>query len=169
MACTGAWGHIANDVLVAARPEIGELAEPEAAGRGGSSAMPQKRNPVLSVLIRRAALTAPQLSATLHVAAAAAAEERSDGGWHSEWSTLRTLARHTVTAGSQTAELLAGLRVHPGRMAANLAAARPGIDAEQRGIARLTGSDSDGSYLGATDLIIDAALRRVSVIPAGGR
>jgi 3-carboxy-cis,cis-muconate cycloisomerase len=169
VACTGAWGHIANDVLVAARPEIGELSEPDAAGRGGSSAMPQKRNPVLSVLIRRAALTAPHLSATLHVAAAVAAEERSDGGWHSEWSTLRTLTRHTVTAGSQTAELLTGLRVHPDRMAANLAAARPGIDAEQRGIAQLTGSEPDGSYLGATDLIIDAALRRVSAIPAGDR
>jgi 3-carboxy-cis,cis-muconate cycloisomerase len=168
VACTDAWGHIAGDVLVAARPEIGELAEPDTAGRGGSSAMPQKKNPILSVLIRRAALTAPQLTATLHVAAAVAVDERSDGGWHSEWSTLRTLTRHTVTAGSQTAELLAGLRVHAGRMAATLAAARPGIDAEQRGIAQLTGSGSDGSYPGATDLIIDAALRRVGK-PAAGR
>ena len=94
------------------------------------------------------------------MAAAVAVDERSDGGWHSEWSTLRTLARHTVTAGSQTAELLAGLRVHGDRMAANLAAAAPGIDAEQRRIAELTGSAPDGSYLGAIDLIIDAALRR---------
>jgi 3-carboxy-cis,cis-muconate cycloisomerase len=166
VACTDVWGHVAGDVLVAARPEIGELAEPGGAGRGGSSAMPQKRNPILSVLIRRAALTAPHLSATLHVAAAAAVDERSDGGWHSEWSTLRTLARHTVTAGSQTAELLGGLHVHAGRMAATLAGARPGIDAEQRKIAQLTGSEPDGAYLGATDLIIDAALRRARPRPA---
>jgi 3-carboxy-cis,cis-muconate cycloisomerase len=155
VACTDAWGHIANDVLLGSRPEIGELSEPAAAGRGGSSAMPQKQNPVLSVLIRRAALTGPPLAATLHAAAAAAVDERPDGGWHAEWFTLRTLARHTVTAGSQAAELLAGLRVHADRMAATLAAARPGIDAEQR-----TFSDQDGPYRGAIDLIIDAAVRR---------
>jgi 3-carboxy-cis,cis-muconate cycloisomerase len=159
VACTDAWGHVAGDVLVAGRPELGELAEPADADRGGSSTMPQKRNPVLSVLIRRAALTAPPLSATLHAAAAAAVDERSDGGWHAEWSTLRTLARHTVTAGSQTAELLAGMRVNADRMAATLAAARPGIDAEQRKIAQLAGPGG-GPYLGATDMIIDAALVR---------
>ena len=158
VACTDAWGHIAGDVLVAARPEIAELAEP--AGRGTSSTMPQKRNPILSVLIRRAALTTPQLSATLHTAAADASDERSPGGWHAEWSTLRTLSRHTVTAASQTAELLTGLRVNADRMAANLAAARPGIDAEQHKIAELAGATPDGPYLGATHLIIDAALHR---------
>ena len=54
--CTDAWGRIANDVLTMSRPEIGELAE--GAG-GGSSTMPHKANPVLSVLLRRAALTTP--------------------------------------------------------------------------------------------------------------
>ena len=98
--------------------------------------MPQKQNPVLSVLIRRAALAGPPLAATLHAAAAAGVDERPDGGWHAEWATLRTLARRTVTAGAQTAELLTGLRVDPDRMAATLAAARPGIDAEQQ---RMTG------------------------------
>ena len=72
--------------------------------------MPQKRNPVLSVLIRRAALTAPPLAATLHAAAAASVDERADGAWHAEWATLRTSTRRTVIAGSQTSELLAGLR-----------------------------------------------------------
>jgi len=155
-ACTDAWGHLANDVLLGARPEIGELSEPAAAGRGGSSAMPQKQNPILSVLIRRAALTTPALAATLHTAAAAAVDERPDGAWHAEWFTLRTLARHTVTAGSQTAELLAGLTVHAGRMAANLAAARPGIDAEQHKYS------PGGAYRGASDLIVDAAIARAT-------
>jgi 3-carboxy-cis,cis-muconate cycloisomerase len=155
VACTDAWGRIANDVLLASRPEIGELSEEHG---GGSSTMPQKRNPVLSVLIRRAALAAPPLGATLHAAAAARVDERPDGAWHVEWATLRTLARRAVTAGAQAADLLAGLRVHPDRMAATLAAARPGIDAEQRGF---TG-DADGPYRGATDAIIDAALQRAA-------
>ena len=107
-------------MLVLARPEIGELSE---AVGGGSSSMPHKHNPVLSVLVRRAALTTPQLAATLHLAAADQVDERADGAWHAEWDTLRLLARRTAVAASQTADLLAGLQVHPDRMAANLAAA----------------------------------------------
>ena len=84
--CTDAWGRIANDVLTLSRPEIGELAE--GAG-GGSSTMPHKANPVLSLLVRRAALATPQLAATLHLAAAESVDERADGGWHAEWATLR--------------------------------------------------------------------------------
>ena len=61
------WSRIANDVLTLSRPEIGELSEGVG---GGSSTMPHKANPVLSMLIRRAALTTPQLAATLHLAAA---------------------------------------------------------------------------------------------------
>lgn len=158
--CLGAWGRIANDVLVGARPEVQELAEGAVAGRGGSSAMPNKQNPVLSILVRRAALAAPFLAATVHAGAAAAVDERPDGGWHVEWPTLRTLARHTVTAGSQTAELLAGLRVDTSRMTANLMAARPGIDAEQRSI-----TAQPGAYSGATDQIIDAVLARAADRP----
>jgi 3-carboxy-cis,cis-muconate cycloisomerase len=119
VATTDACGRIARDVLTLARPEIGELTE---AVGGGSSSMPHKQNPVLSVLVRRAALTAPQLAATLHLAAAEQVDERADGAWHAEWDTLRVLARRTAVATSQTAELLEGLRVHPDRMAANLEA-----------------------------------------------
>jgi 3-carboxy-cis,cis-muconate cycloisomerase len=151
VACTDAWGHIANDVLTGSRPEIGELSE---ARGGGSSAMPQKRNPTLSVLIRRAALAAPALAATLHTAAANQLDERPDGAWHVEWATLRTLARRTVVAGSQTADLLAGLRVDAARMAANLESARPGIDAERERLG--------GDYRGAEPEIIDAVLRRAA-------
>jgi 3-carboxy-cis,cis-muconate cycloisomerase len=70
--CTDAWGRIASYVVIFARPEIAELSEPVSADRGGSSTMPQKRNPVLSVLIRRTAISAPPLAATLHTAAALA-------------------------------------------------------------------------------------------------
>ena len=120
VAATDACGRIARDVLVLGRPEVGELSE---AVGGGSSSMPHKANPVLSVLVRRAAVTTPQLAATLHLAAADQVDERADGAWHAEWDTLRLLARRTAVATSQTAELLEGVRVHPDRMAANLAAA----------------------------------------------
>jgi 3-carboxy-cis,cis-muconate cycloisomerase len=119
VATTDACGRIARDVLELGRPEAGELSE---AVGGGSSSMPHKANPVLSVLVRRAALTTPMLGATLHLAAAEQVDERADGAWHAEWDTLRVLARRTAVAANQTAELLDGLCVHPDRMAANLEA-----------------------------------------------
>jgi 3-carboxy-cis,cis-muconate cycloisomerase len=158
--CTDAWGRIANDVLTLSRPEIGELSEGTG---GGSSTMPHKANPVLSVLIRRAALAGPMAAAQLHLAAAEANDERPDGAWHTEWATLRDLGRRTVVAASQTTELLAGLQVHPGQMLDNLAAALPGVLAEQRTMAGLSGheaGDDPAGYLGLADLIIDTAIER---------
>ncbi len=164
---TDAWGRIANDVLLLNRPELGELSEDTVEGRGGSSTMPQKANPVLSVLIRRAALTAPGLAAQLHLAAAGSVDERPDGAWHVEWSTLATLSRHTVTAGSQTAELLDGLHVDTGRMAAVVKQRTSALLAEQRSLGALFDSgaprdpDFDPShYLGATSAVIDQILAR---------
>jgi 3-carboxy-cis,cis-muconate cycloisomerase len=154
--CCDAWGHIATDIATGSRSEIGEFAE----ARGGSSStMPHKSNPVLSVLLRRNALTAPPLGSTLHAASAASVDERSDGGWHAEWATLRTLTRRTVVAASQATELLAGLRFDTGRAAANLAAADD-ILAEQRTTSELTGRATASTYLGASDLIVDAILQR---------
>lgn len=116
-----ACGKIANDVLISARSENGELGEPLAAGRGISSAMPHKQNPVLSVLIKNAALTAPQLLAQVYTGASANVEERADGGWHTEWEALRGLVRTSGAAAEKTHELVSGLRVFPDRMAENLA------------------------------------------------
>ncbi len=121
--------------------------------------MPHKSNPVLSVLIRRAALTAPALAATLHAASAASVDERSDGGWHAEWATLRTLTRRAVVAASQTSELLAGLQVDAERAAANLAAAGD-VRAEQRAMTELTGRQAHSEYLGASEQLVDAVLQR---------
>jgi 3-carboxy-cis,cis-muconate cycloisomerase len=160
--CTDAWGRIASDVVTLARPEIAELSEPAAGGRGGSSSMPQKHNPVLSILIRRAAISAPPLGATLHTAAALANDDRPDGSWHAEWETLRILARRTVVAGSQCSELLAGLEVHPAQMAKNLDSAD--ILGEQRVIAELAGKAPSGSYFGAIDALIDESLDRAKRI-----
>lgn len=154
--CCDAWGHLATDIATGSRAEIGEFAE----GRGGgSSTMPHKSNPVLSVLLRRSALTAGPLGATLHAASAASVDERSDGGWHAEWATLRTLARRTVVAAAQATDLLTGLRVNADRAAANLAAA-DGVLAEQRSMSELTRRAPSSSYLGATDHLVDAVLHR---------
>ena len=161
--CTDAWGRIATDVLTLSRPEIGELSE--GAG-GGSSTMPHKANPVLSSLVRRAALAAPQLAATLHLAAADAADERSAGAWHAEWDTLRTLLRRTVVAAGQTTELLGGLEVHADRMAATLNAARDDVRSEQRAMADLATVPPTSEYLGATDAYLEAPLARAAGVLA---
>jgi 3-carboxy-cis,cis-muconate cycloisomerase len=161
--CTDAWGRIATDVLTLSRPEIGELSEDLG---GGSSTMPHKANPVLSTLVRRAALAAPQLAATLHVAAADAGDERPAGAWHAEWDTLRTLLRRTVVAGGQTTELLSGLQVHADRMAATLDAAHDDVRSEQRSMADLVGTDATSDYLGATDAFLEAPLARAAGVLA---
>jgi 3-carboxy-cis,cis-muconate cycloisomerase len=121
--------------------------------------MPHKNNPVLSVLIRRTALTAPALGATLHAASSASVDERSDGGWHAEWATLRILTRRTVVAAGQTTELLSSLSIDTNRAAANLSAAGD-VLAEQRSMTELTGRPASSDYVGASDHLVDAVLQR---------
>lgn len=156
--CTDSWAHIANDVLALSRPEIGELAE---GSGGGSSTMPHKSNPVLSVLIRRAALAAPPLTSSLHLAAADTVDERTPGGWHVEWDTLRTLLRRTIVAARQTTRLVDELQVHTDRMAHHLAEAGDAVTSEQTTMAEIAGHTAAGQYLGAADFYIDAQLERV--------
>ncbi|KTS05552.1 lyase family protein [Microbacterium testaceum] len=103
-----ALGKVAGDVATLSRTEIGEVSEGVG---GGSSAMPQKQNPAEAVLIRSAALRAPQLGATLHLAASLAVDERPDGAWHAEWPTLRELLRLALGATRHAASMLAHLRV----------------------------------------------------------
>jgi 3-carboxy-cis,cis-muconate cycloisomerase len=109
--------------------------------------------------VRRAALTTPQLAATLHLAAALQVDERADGAWHAEWATLRDLGRRTVVAASQTTDLLTGLRVDTERMAANLQAAA-GVDAEQISMIKLIDGVPGSHYRGASVSFVDAAVRR---------
>ncbi|MFM9449371.1 adenylosuccinate lyase family protein [Streptomyces acidiscabies] len=115
----GALGRIAVDVQALARTEVGEVAEPAVSGRGASSAMPHKRNPVLSTMIRSAALQVPALSGAL-TQCMVTEDERSAGAWHAEWLLLRECLRLVGGAAHTTVELTSGLQVHPGRMRANL-------------------------------------------------
>jgi 3-carboxy-cis,cis-muconate cycloisomerase len=162
VSCTDAWGRIASDIVILVRPEIAELSEPASGPRCGSSTMPHKRNPVLSILIRRAAVAAPPLAATLHTSAALANDERPDGAWHAEWDTLRTLARRAVVAGSQCSELLSGLEVHAARMAGTLSDAD--VLDEQRAIADLTDKQPSATYFGAVNRLIDESIDRAERI-----
>lgn len=114
----GALGKIAVDVLSLTRTEVGEVHEPAPSGRGASSAMPHKRNPVLATAIRSAALQAPQLAATV-LACLPSEDERSAGAWHAEWEPLRALLRLAGGAAHQTVELVSQLSVDPERMRSN--------------------------------------------------
>ncbi len=125
-------GVIATDVAALGRTEIGELAEGVG---GGSSAMPQKQNPAASVLVRSAALRAPQLGATLHLASALAVDERPDGAWHAEWPTLRELLRLALGATGTAARLVGALRVDADAVARNLALTNGLIVAERLSLA----------------------------------
>lgn len=136
-------GKAAGDVLTLQRPEIAEVREPQAAGRGGSSAMPQKQNPVLSTLIRSAALAGPGQLSTVYAAATAAEDERPAGGWHAEWPSLAELVRLTGGASARAAELFEGLQVRPDSMQANLALSGDAVLSE-RVLSRLSGSFPGG-------------------------
>jgi 3-carboxy-cis,cis-muconate cycloisomerase len=117
---TGALGKLAVDVLTLARTEIGEVSEPSGVGRGTSSAMPQKRNPVLATLLRSAALQVPALVCVLSLAELSE-DERAGGVWQSEWQPLRECLRLAGAAAEVAAELVEGLEVHVDRMRENLA------------------------------------------------
>jgi 3-carboxy-cis,cis-muconate cycloisomerase len=151
-AVADAAGKLAADVLFLSRPEVAEIAEPRVPGRGVSSAMPQKQNPVLSVLIRSAALQCPALAAQLHLAAANANDERPDGAWHSEWAALRQLLRLALGATGQLRELTQGLQVFPAAMRRNLDLAGPLLlsEAVNAAVAPLLDLGSAGAGSGET-------------------
>lgn len=127
---TGAVGKLAADVLVLTRTEIGEVAEAQAPGRGASSAMPQKHNPVYATLVATAARQLPPI-ATVLFQAMIVEDERSSGGWHAEWQALRDCLRITLGAVINAVRLAESLRVAPERIAANLTLTRGAIVSER--------------------------------------
>lgn len=115
----GAAGKIALDVALLMQTEVAEVAEPSAPGRGGSSTMPHKRNPVLSTLtlaaVRRLHALVP-----LAYGAMLQEHERAAGAWHAEWETMTEALRLTAAALSHVRLITAGLAVDAERMRGNL-------------------------------------------------
>ncbi|MGB6401188.1 MAG: lyase family protein, partial [Bradyrhizobium sp.] len=116
---SGSCGKIARDVSLMMQTDVAEAFEPSGEGRGGSSTMPHKRNPVASASALAAATLAPNLAATIF-AAQVGDHERSAGPWHAEWPTLPTLL--LVTSGGLAAivDIAEGLEVDVKRMRINL-------------------------------------------------
>jgi len=112
-------GKLARDVSLLAQTEVGEALEPTAPGRGGSSTLPHKRNPVGSATALAAAVRVPGLVATM-LAAAVQEHERGLGDWPAEWDTLPDIAMLAAGALDAMANVVAGLEVDAARMLANL-------------------------------------------------
>ncbi|MES3000194.1 MAG: lyase family protein [Pseudomonadota bacterium] len=116
---TGSLGKIAKDISLLGQWEVGEAAEPSEEGRGGSSAMPHKSNPVAAMIALAAAQAAPQHLATM-LAAMPQEHERGLGGWQAELAAWPRLAQSAQGSVRAMAQALPGLRVNAARMRANL-------------------------------------------------
>jgi 3-carboxy-cis,cis-muconate cycloisomerase len=152
----GSLGKIAFDVMLMSATEFGEAAEPFIAGRGSSSTMPQKRNPISCELILAAAKVLRQ-QAGLVLDAMVADFERATGPWHVEWVAVPEAFGYAAGALHQSRFLLGGLIVDPARMARNLGMTHGLIVAEavMMGLAPHTGRNE------AHDLVYDACRQAI--------
>ena len=126
----GVMGKIARDIALMAQAEVGEVAEAEVAGRGGSTAMPHKRNPVLTMRVIAAVHAIPGMVANL-LAAMPQEHERALGSWQAELAQWPDLFIHAVTGARALEELLAGLQVDVPRCRANIESLHGVIFAER--------------------------------------
>ena len=115
----GNLGKIAKDISLLMQTEIAEVFEPSAKGKGGSSTMPHKRNPVGCIAILANATRIPGLVATMF-SCMTHDHERATGSWHAEWETFSDIIKLTAGAVSKAVELTNGLEVDVQRMLANL-------------------------------------------------
>jgi 3-carboxy-cis,cis-muconate cycloisomerase len=126
---TGTCGKIARDIQLMMQTDVAEAFEPSGEGRGGSSTMPHKRNPVAAATALAAATMAPNLAGTIF-AAQVQDHERSAGPWHAEWPTLPTLQLVTSGALAAIVDIAEGLEVDAARMRVNLDATHGLVMAE---------------------------------------
>ena len=126
---TGTLGKIARDISLHSQTEVAELFEPAAEGRGGSSTMPQKRNPVTCAVVLAAATRVPGLVSSI-LSAMPQEFERGLGGWQAEWETLPEIVRLAGGASHHMADMLPHLEVDRDRMRQNLEATQGLIFAE---------------------------------------
>ncbi len=117
--CTGTLGKIARDISLHAQTEVAEIFEPAGEGRGGSSTLPHKRNPVTAAVILAAVTQVPGLVATM-LTAMVQEQERGLGGWHAEWETMPQLIGLAGGALHRLAETIPHLEIDPAKMRQNL-------------------------------------------------
>jgi len=117
--CVATLGKIARDISLHAQTEIGELAEPSAGGRGGSSTLPHKRNPVTCAAVLATATRMPGLVSTM-LTAMVQEQQRALGAWQAEWETLPEIVSLAGGALHHLANMLPGLQVDTTRMRENL-------------------------------------------------
>lgn len=115
----GTLGKIGRDVALLMQTEVAEVYEPAGAGRGGSSTLAHKRNPVGSVVAQAAAMRVPGLVSTM-LSAMVQEHERAAGGWHAEWETLPEICRLAAGALAHLREIVDGLEIDATRMRRNL-------------------------------------------------
>ena len=115
----GSLGKFAKDIALLMQTEVGEASEPTGEGRGGSSTMPQKQNPVACATVLACAARAPGLVATMLVAMPQE-HERGLGLWQAEWETLPEIFKLAASALARSIEIVDGLKVDAKRMASNL-------------------------------------------------
>ncbi len=115
----GAVAKIADDIVLLAQTEIGEVAEGAMPGKGGSSAMPQKHNPVDAVFALASARQALGVGPVI-VASMVQEHERAAGGWQAEWAAIPHLFGFTASAVEHVHRCVRNLQVNPERMSANL-------------------------------------------------
>ncbi len=130
----GSLGKLGRDVSLLMQTEVGEVFEPSAPGKGGSSTMPHKRNPVGAAVMISTATRAPGLVATM-LAAMPQEHERSLGLWHAEWETLPELCCLVSGSLQQALQVIPGLQVDAERMAINLQSTKGLVLAEAVSIA----------------------------------
>jgi len=116
---SGTFAKIARDLSLHMQTEVAELSEPTASGRGGSSTMPHKQNPVACAAILASTSRVPPLVAAI-LSGLSGEYHRSLGPWQSEWETLPEIVRLTAGASHQLSALLPRLAIHSDRMRANL-------------------------------------------------
>jgi 3-carboxy-cis,cis-muconate cycloisomerase len=117
--CVGTVGKIARDLAMHGQTEVAEIFEPAEEGRGGSSTMPHKRNPVSSAVMLSAALRVPGLVGSL-LTSVVQEDERGLGGWQAEWEVLPDIVQLTAGAVHQLAAIVPHLEINAERMRKNL-------------------------------------------------
>jgi 3-carboxy-cis,cis-muconate cycloisomerase len=126
----GTLGKMARDITLLMQTEVGEVAETAREGRGGSSTMPHKRNPIGCTLTLGAANRAPGLVSSF-LSGMIQENERGVGGWQAEWPTVSAIVQAAGLAAASMAEVAEGLTVDAARMRTNIDATHGAVFAER--------------------------------------